>query len=942
MMNDEQKNPDSSFIRIRVTSALAVLRNGPRATRFASEDARSSDKVLNMTTNLRTNRRLDSKVYKSFCRSIITDYVLRFTSLQISQIVVYYNKYQSSNHASTMTEWQIIDSENFPDGVAEEPVRSGSSSRRRWLLLVGGIVLFLGAVGALTLRQRQLESHTALREDLTAHIFEEETRRYLGQAGSDLIIAEVSSSWAEAYWQTFETSVQSSPPEAIELTELDFDGHCAVVMAKLAQHTQARAYCLSEQGWRRAPVSTAAWGQEQPALAITAGVRLRFQARDQDFAETLAADLVPLLKKLERLPRWSSVSLKDISLSPLEIVIEPHDLHAPLIVTEAERIVLNSPWLVSTQAPEYAGLSGETAVRLALAKALLRRVEPVELNSTANLPGVERFAEAVQTVIAMHLLLAPEMQEEMLTSWRTRLQGRWISPFFANWQPGPKAQVSAPADAAATLMADYMVRLGSLDALHLALQLLPTTTSWDELFRTLLRRSTIVLENETALQAELIMTPDLSLNPEKPLLIPPLPLTATLLSLGRPTPDGLRLYVSLPDRTTPLIVEVPADLSFSAPEGAALAPSCITPGTTLEIGGDWLEVNQRLRATQVMVQQLRPFMIESAPVEPVAYVLTGQSYDPQAMLALSRSGRLYPISPLSSTLQVFPLPVASAEEGLHFLFKLDLPACQGAWFGHYEPSRGVSGQWLAPANLKQWFWRPDKQDIVFFSARDDSSVYDLSVGLRTSFVPQVIKSLSNPPEFVGWNMETGQFVFYAFEFNATSVGLFGLEAEKPAYQTYPMLMRGRRLSPDGNWLSYISSGRRPDAVPDRVEVIHLSTKWAVTLFFVRTREGVYPPVWPLNLSQPRLAVLAGDVADDQALPAPTRLLVTWPDQPGRPEVVAQAAVGERFISPVFCLDGALLYGVERQGEYRLQRQPPGSPAQTLLRLDEPFYPLACP
>jgi hypothetical protein len=33
-MNDEQKTPDSSFITLRVPSALAVMRNGSGATRF--------------------------------------------------------------------------------------------------------------------------------------------------------------------------------------------------------------------------------------------------------------------------------------------------------------------------------------------------------------------------------------------------------------------------------------------------------------------------------------------------------------------------------------------------------------------------------------------------------------------------------------------------------------------------------------------------------------------------------------------------------------------------------------------------------------------------------------------------------------------------------------------------------------------------------------------
>jgi hypothetical protein len=196
-------------------------------------------------------------------------------------------------------------------------------------------------------------------------------------------------------------------------------------------------------------------------------------------------------------------------------------------------------------------------------------------------------------------------------------------------------------------------------------------------------------------------------------------------------------------------------------------------------------------------------------------------------------------------------------------------------------------------------------------------ISQLSVGGSDSFLPKMIKEgLSNTFEFVGWNLKTGQFVFYTFEFNATSAGLFDLEAGEPSFQTYPLLMRGRRLGPDGDWLAYISS--------------------------VRNREGVHPPVWSLNLAKPELAILAGRVADDQSLPSPTRLLLTRPDKPGRPQVVAQAAADERFASPVFCLDGALLYQAERQGRYRLQRHMAGEPAQTLLTLDEPFFPLACP
>jgi hypothetical protein len=194
---------------------------------------------------------------------------------------------------------------------------------------------------------------------------------------------------------------------------------------------------------------------------------------------------------------------------------------------------------------------------------------------------------------------------------------------------------------------------------------------------------------------------------------------------------------------------------------------------------------------------------------------------------------------------------------------------------------------------------------------------------------------------VGWHVQTDQFVFYTFDFDATAIGLFDFDTG-PTFQSYYLLLRGRRLSPDGNWLAYVSSGRRSDFVPDRLELINLTDQSIIVPLRVRVKEGVTPPVWSLYLNQPRLAILAGPAEDYDPLPIPTRLLVLSLDQQTDPQIVARAGEGEEFASPVFCSDGALLYQAHSGETYRLLRQMPGQEAETLFTADQPFHPLACP
>ncbi len=77
-----------------------------------------------------------------------------------------------------MAEWQIIKSNNFSRLPPDESPRP--RSRWRWYLLMSTILVFLATIVWLALRDQLAERRTAMREDLLAFVFEEETHRFLG------------------------------------------------------------------------------------------------------------------------------------------------------------------------------------------------------------------------------------------------------------------------------------------------------------------------------------------------------------------------------------------------------------------------------------------------------------------------------------------------------------------------------------------------------------------------------------------------------------------------------------------------------------------------------------------------------------------------------------------------------------------------------------------
>lgn len=827
-----------------------------------------------------------------------------------------------------MAEWNIIiDSDDFPDPPnAEEPPRQ-PRFHVRWLVVIGVIIALLLAA-ALTLYRQRSDRRTALREDLVATIFEEETIRFFGDPAQadDLTIANAPERWQKAYERTFDTGSQW-PPVNINITDIVYNGECVILDLTLDSAAQTRAYCQQEQRWRRAPVAATVWGQDSISMEPAPNIRLTFWPRDQEFAETVARDLAAFFDTLNQ------ATPHDVSIPPTEIIIKPADLAPPLIAQDEAQITLNSPLLVPSSR-----LGGEADVRLHLAQAVLDRIYPTEAaedtfssmadNASSFLPGAGRLLKGIQAVIAAHLFLSPAEREVLVQSWRNHLEGRWVSPLFEY----PLRPAADPADrlTAAHLMAEYIYQTGGLAGLLALVEQTPSSKSWDALFKTTLNRTTVVLENKAAAfsRGEII---DNTPTPPSETFSPPLAATVTAYK-----DQGPQTYVTLPDQNYPVQVEFPPDMVVPAANGVSLPARCLPPGTQIELSGEWLELQHRFAAEEItLTDDVLPLNILPAPSDSIAYLTINSK-----LVSLRQDGTLHPLIALTDTIQFVPLPI-KGNEAPHFLFQRTLPGCDRVWFIHYQTDKGIINQWLSPPKPIEWAWRIDRQDMLFFKLEKESGQFIYQINHSAS--PQMIGQSEIPVTFLGWNESAKQLVFHSPWMDFTNLGL--LEPNTGAIsdlQMYIKPIQMRDLSPDGRWLVVLPEPDNLFERPRRLNLFDVNRLTSTKFLEIMADEGIGPTAWSLYLENPQIAILFGPLYGDDAMRL-NRLAIATPGQPETLTTIVEAAAGQQLAAPVFCRNGSLLYQIEENGRFELRRWRPDTPQQTTpLTLAESFKPVACP
>jgi hypothetical protein len=822
-----------------------------------------------------------------------------------------------------MPEWQIIiDSDDFPDPSTEEEPPRRPRFHPRWLLVIGVIVALLLA-GILSLFRQRAQGVTNLEQDLTAAIFEEETIRHFGDPAqsSDLIIPNARKKWQQSYANTFHNGIQS-PPNTIEITDIQFNGECAVIDVKLDNDEKTRAYCLNDQQWKRAPISASVWGQEQASIGLENGITLRYWPRDREFTQSLAEDLNQLFDTL----RQTGHQIDETQL-PTEIVIQPIDMASPLIADNGPQIVLNSPLLVPITT-----VSGQADVRLSLAQTMLARMYSTNSaalgsDNFADLPGATRILEAIHTVMAAHVLLNSADQQQLVNTWRDQLDGQWGSPLYQ--QPLNPAADSFNQVVAARLMAEYIYQSNGMAGLVDLAEQLSTTNSWDTLFLSILNRSTADLEKEViAFSAEKTITA----NPANTL--PETPTQSLAATLTGYAGESSQPFASIALQDEPIWLDFSATPPVITADGASIPAYCIPPGTDFEISGEWLEFQRRFQVNSISLsQKIAPLTIPPSPDDTIAFLTTNQH-----LTALSQDGELHPLINLDASLQMAPLPIA-ADKPPHFLFSLDLPLCEHTWLVRYTTDKGITNTWLSPPAPTKWAWRVSENDPLFFKLENETghTIYQTN----NSLTPEVVSQTQIPITVLGWNQQAQQLVFQSPWMDFTNLGLIEpTTGNISKLQMHIKPIQMRELSPDGQWLIILPEPDNLFERPHQLSLFNMEDLTTNKFLEIMAEEGIGSTIWSLYLDQPQIAILFGPLYGDDAMRL-QRLAIAVPDQPETLTTVVEAGTGEQLASPVFCSDGSLLYQVEKNSQFQLNRWNPDQASQTLLTLNQPFELMVC-
>ncbi|MDQ4075530.1 MAG: hypothetical protein M3220_04700 [Chloroflexota bacterium] len=606
-----------------------------------------------------------------------------------------------------MVDWQVPE-----EG---EPLPEAAGERRRapsrWWRYLIPVLLLLLLIAWLAVQWRMRERTEVLREDLTEAIHAEEQQRLFGleENAGELLIPDPPEAWAEAYLDTFADPEEARPLE-VEVEEIDLDGADALVTVRLDGQPQMRYYRLVKRRWRRAPLPEWIWGEERSIEAAGGTMTIQYRARDEEFAQELERDLSHLRRT------WP------VDTRVRTIRVAPREFGTPLLEREETVITLNSAQLPLQQKE----IAGWEAVRLALADSYLD--EEIVSREESSLPGAQHLRSAMRLVLVARWSLSPTAYRELREGWQAKVQALewWRSPFFDSGEVdrdsvplGALWSARRSDDAIALIVADYLYeQLGAEELSRLAAES-TVTSSWDNLFRSHLNLYTVQVEAAVQAWARGEPPAEVTGMEAKPASSPPFEGTVKEVD-----PEDGSFVVEVAGEASPLRVEAGA-ASLTGPQGEPLPTGCAGLYREVRIAaGDWVELGEQLRATEIIVRELSPPLVAlpeavAIPEDTIAYLV--RSYPAERrrgaseFLGLAPDGALTPLVRLPAGAgPVWTLQKDNSASS-HLVLSWRIPNCDQAWIFRYEFERGVTGRWLTGPE-----WRVSHDLLSIWQARQGS------------------------------------------------------------------------------------------------------------------------------------------------------------------------------------------------------------------------------
>jgi hypothetical protein len=590
-----------------------------------------------------------------------------------------------------MLDWEITETDTLPH---DEPLSSAElfhARRRFWGGLVAAVALVALAVFGV-LRMRWAAGESALAADLLTLIkAEEQARRFNLQERVAVLLAEgTPDEWRYRYLALFDTASSATPVE-VKIESVALDGISALVQTRIGDNLQRRHYVLTSEGWRRAPLPIAAWGDSLFTYTYPDNERIRMQyyREDREFARAVMADLPALMATRN--------ALEVESLQEFSLVLTPQELSGVLLSATPTRLVLNSPQLVVL--PLGNPLNSTEAVRAQIASVLLQDKASTDIADEV-LPQNARFASSLRTILGLRWAVSAERYPQVREQWREQIGTQWQSPFRtlrsaeAEMDPSASTTVSS-----ALLVADAIYERAGEAGIISTLQAMQTATGWDAVFRQSVGMTTLQLE--AAVQG-ITPPPDIAL-----------PLDGTLL-----IEEGEPLALAVPNVPQPItLTRADERVMVQLPGGMYLPDACLPLFPHVQVKGTWREARQRLMVNELTVPTLAAtpyFTVTDLPTQSRAVVGTwGASEQLDGLAALANDGTLIPI--LSQSQEQPFLFVTSAFSGAQgqalVLTTAAPPDCPLQWLIVYRPEQGIVAQWL------MWWGRyPSAPTIIWDEA----------------------------------------------------------------------------------------------------------------------------------------------------------------------------------------------------------------------------------